>query len=87
MANLPSVSHPTDRPNFYVMEIGALTIYYSYRTPIAFTAPGIGTVVRRNDWSVTTGKHLNYVDNGRKSDRISGADFEAQLAALTDTIG
>ena len=39
-----------------------------------------GWVVRENDWGSTTGKHLNYFDEGDKSERVSSAHFEARLA-------
>ena len=59
--------------------IGALSVYFSYETPVAFSVPG-GLVVRENDWGPTTGKHLNWIDRD-KSKRISGADFEKALKA------
>ena len=36
--------------------------------------------VRVNDWSTTTGKHLNAIDGGNKKARIAGDKFEAMLA-------
>lgn len=64
---------------------GHLVIWYSYQTPVAFAVNGERTV-RQNDWAQTTGKqttgkHLNLIDHGDKASRISGADFEAALAA------
>lgn len=79
---LPTISHPTDRPNFTETQIGDTTVWFSYKTPIAFHKPGHGTVVRENDWSTTTGRHLNYIDNGDKASRIPGADFERLLEDL-----
>ncbi len=58
-----------------VMEIGPLTVWFSYKTPIAFQIDGKPRVIRRNDWSATTGKHLNRIDSD-KSKRISGEQFE-----------
>lgn len=64
-------------------DIGGLTVWFSYKTPIAFCKSGT-TVVRQNQWGPTTGKHLNAIDGGNKAARIPGPDFEAQLiAALT----
>lgn len=78
-----SVEHPTDRPNFCRVQVGKITIYFSYdRTPIAFHHPSTGTVVRENDWGPTTGKHLNYVDNGRQDDRVSGDVFRRKLSTM-----
>jgi hypothetical protein len=85
MAMQVSISHPTDRPNFSRVDVGELTIWFSYRTPIAFHTDDAGTVVRENDWNNTTGRHLNFVDYGDKKSRISGSDFEARLSALLAT--
>ncbi len=51
------------------------SIYFSYKTPVAFSAHG-KRYVRVNDWSTTTGKHLNAIDGGDKKARITGAEFE-----------
>ena len=59
--------------------VGSLTVYFSYKTPVAFKAPG-QCVIRENDWNVTTGKHLNWI-NPDKSKRIPGAAFEQALKA------
>lgn len=64
--------------------IGELDLYFSYDTIIAFSAPSTGLVIRENDWSTTTGKHLNAIDPDHKI-RISGEDFEKQLDALLAT--
>jgi hypothetical protein len=58
------------------VEIESLTVWFSYSTPIAFRTPGLPIVVRENVWGKTTGKHLNWIDGGRKSDRISTEKFE-----------
>jgi hypothetical protein len=79
---VPSISHPTDRPNFSVVELGEITIYFSYETPIAYYSRQHGRAIRKNDWGPTTGKHLNYVDSGSVSERIDGRKFEFQLGLL-----
>jgi hypothetical protein len=76
-----SINHPTDRPNFTEVELGDVTIWFSYRTPIAFMAPGHGKMVRENDWGPTTGKHLNYVGG----ERVSGEVFMAALGGVLST--
>lgn len=81
--NVPSISHPTDRPNFTVAYVNGVTIWFSYRTPVAFQTDG-RSIVRENDWSTTTGKHLNYIDGGTpeaKKARVSGEEFERLLSA------
>ncbi len=62
--------------------VGNLQIWYSYQTPIAFSAPGYGQVARRNDWGCTTGKHFAALGIGRK-ERIDGETFEAMLHEAT----
>jgi hypothetical protein len=60
------------------LQIGGLTLYLSYKTVIAFHTIETGKVIRKNDWSTTTGKHLNWI-NADKKRRISGDVFENQL--------
>lgn len=62
--------------------IGPLTVWFSYRTPIAFQLDGAKRVARENSWGPTTGKHLNHTGVDQ-ADRISGEAFEAALAAIT----
>jgi hypothetical protein len=68
------------------VDVGPLTIWYSYRTPVAFRLDGHGKVVHRNDWGTTTGKHLNWIDDGNKPGRVSADEFrrqwDAQVAPL-----
>jgi hypothetical protein len=59
-----------------VVEVGPVTVWFSYRTPIAFQVDGHSQVVHRNDWSTTTGKHLNWIDNGNKKGRVDAETFE-----------
>ena len=66
-----------------VFSVGALDVYFSYKTPVAYRSPGVGLRVRVNDWGPTTGKHLNWIDGGSKADRIPGEQFEAELAAAS----
>jgi len=59
--------------------VGSLTIYFSYKTPIAFCTGG-RRYVRENEWGPTTGKHLNWIDDGEKKNRIPGEQFEEMLS-------
>lgn len=63
------------------VDIGRVRLYFSYQTIIAFHDDVSGLVIRENDWSSTTGKHLNAINSDKKR-RISGAQFEKELAAL-----
>ncbi len=79
-----SVEHPTDRLNFYIVSTPQYRVAFSYRTPIGFTKyDGEGWIVRRNNWSNTTGRHLNWLDNGDKASRLDGASFEAEYTRVT----
>lgn len=44
-------------------------LYFSYETLIAFY-DGQTLYVSQNEWSKTTGKHLNDIDGGDKKNRI-----------------
>ena len=58
-------------------DVGGNSFWFSYKTLIAFQKGYSDIVVYRNDWSTTTGKHLNAIDDGDKKKRLSAADFEA----------
>jgi len=65
------------------VDIEFIRLYYSYKTVVAFSTPDTGLVIRKNEWSTTTGKHLNAI-NSDHSIRISGLDFEKHLEAIMD---
>lgn len=58
-----------------------VTYFFSYDTLIAVRY-GAQTIVRQNDWSVTTGKHLNAIDGGAKSLRVDANAFHDAVAGL-----
>lgn len=64
-----------------------LTLWYSYNTIIAFRGGGYSRTVRENDWSTTTGKHLNAVDGGNKKARVPGEEFEVMLQDALKKLG
>ena len=68
--------------NFNCVEIGNLDLYFSYETIVAFRAPDTGLVVSENIWSPTTGKHLNWLDDGDKKGRTPHNEFEDKLQTL-----
>ena len=68
-----SINHPFNTPNFTEVITGNTTLWFSYKTLIAFQTQTSGIVVRENEWSVTTGKHLNYLCD--KKERVSRARF------------
>jgi hypothetical protein len=66
------------------VNLGAITLYYSYETIIAYSDNQDGLIVRENDWSTTTGKHLNWIDGGDKKNRKPASVFNELLqSALT----
>ena len=66
------------------LEMGELTLWYSYRTIVAFRKGWGGPlIVRQNDWGPTTGKHLNAIDGGDKAARVEGYKFGVMLQEAT----
>lgn len=65
--------------------IGDLTIYFSYKTPIAYTYKG-DFKCRQNSWGNTTGKFLNYLCPDKK-ERIDGVLFDASINNLIASLG
>lgn len=79
---LPTIDHPTGRPNFTEISVGSVDLRFSYRTVISFRGPGEPSFVTRcNDWGPTTGKHLNYCQPD-KTLRVSGQEFEERLTDM-----
>lgn len=64
------------------LHIGNLILWFSYDTVVAFAAPGHLRRVSENCWGPTTGKHLNWIDGGNKSNRLSRTEFEQQLESV-----
>ena len=63
------------------VQIGNLTVYFSYQTPIAYSDSDEGLVIRQNDWGPTTGHHLTSI-NPDKGIRVPGSVFEAKYKAM-----
>lgn len=54
--------------------------YFSYKTLVAFRGPDGRLVVMKNYWGTTTGKHLNAINDDKKS-RVSKDDFNRLFRA------
>jgi hypothetical protein len=68
--------------------VGNDRFWFSYKTLVAFQCGFDSIVVRQNDWSTTTGKHLNAIDDGNKKARLPAAEFEvAFLRAFGQPLG
>ena len=81
---IPNIEHPTGRPNFSVVQTDRGLYWFSYQTCVAASING-RRAVRVNDWSATTGKHLNLIDGGTveaKNARLSSEDFARFLVTV-----
>ena len=68
----------TTKNCYFVQEKPNLKVYYSYTTPIALEIDGV-LKVSQNQWSKTTAKHLNWIDDGNKKDRLKPEEFNQLL--------
>ena len=64
-------------PRHRILTIGDLKLHFSYSTIIAYELDG-DKVISENIWSMTTGKHLNWIDDD-KDKRINPEEFEQKL--------
>jgi hypothetical protein len=70
--------------NLTTVQIGPMTVSFSYITPVAFYHPKTGQVVCENVWSGTTGRHLNEIDGGAKDRRLPRSTFTDVLELIGD---
>lgn len=63
-----------------------LTLWYSYSTVIAFSTDS-QRFVSENVWGVTTGKHLNWIDDGNKKNRLPHSIFCEKLQSYLKELG
>jgi len=59
------------------VDVGDVTIWFSYRTCIAFQVPGRDAICRENVWGPTTGGHMRSVSRygTDKKGRVDAATF------------
>ena len=74
MINNKKVYLRTTRNLYYKQEKPNLKVYYSYTTPVALEIDGV-LKVSENQWSVTTGRHLTWIDGGNKKGRLKREEF------------
>ena len=60
---------------YYIDEKPQLRVYYSYTTPVALMIDG-HLKVSQNQWSITTGRHLTWIDGGNKQNRLKPEEFD-----------
>jgi len=82
IAMTPTIEHPTHQMNFAIVTTNGRKYAFSYSTCVAVTNADGRWVVRENDWGPTTGKHLNWLDDGNKTLRLPGGVFEEVLLKL-----
>ena len=68
----------TTKNCYFVQEKPNLKVYYSYTTPIALEIDGV-LKVSENQWTITTAKHLTWIDGGNKKDRLKPEEFNQLL--------
>lgn len=80
--SLPTVrsygEYKSDNYGIHCLQVtlGPITLWFSYKTLVAFRVAGESMVVRQNDWGPTTGKHLKWIDDGDKKSRVSAEEFQ-----------
>ena len=69
--------------NLYYRDEDGIRIFYSYSTPVAFIDSDNTLVISENVWSVTTAKHLNWIEDfcgvERKQSRTKNSVFKDSL--------
>jgi len=84
--NLPTITSYGDYSsqnygmNTLRVDTASITLYYSYRTIVAFHTIKTGLVICENVWGTTTGKHLNWI-NPDHSVRLDYETFNKELEA------
>ena len=68
------------------IDLKNITLYYSYETIVAYEDIQDGLIVHKNIWGVTTGKHLNWI-NDDHSIRLDSADFDEMLVKACERHG
>ena len=69
--------------NLYYRDEDGIRVFYSYSTPVAFIDSDNTLVISENVWSVTTAKHLNWIEDfcgvERKQSRTKNSVFKDSL--------
>ena len=69
--------------NLYYKDENGIRVFYSYTTPVAFMDRDNTLVISENKWSVTTAKHLNWIEDfcgvERKLSRTKNSVFKESL--------
>ena len=73
--------------NAVCVSIGQIDLYFSYKTVIAFRAPGFGLVISKSHWGPTTGRHLNAISRESEHPRLSPDEFKKTLLDMMASFG
>lgn len=79
--SLPTIYHSSASSSSVDLGNGVI-LFFSYQTLIGFSVNG-KRYVSENLWGPTTGKHLNAIDGGNKTDRLPRKQFEEAYVTLT----
>lgn len=88
-----------ERSNLTRLDLGAVSLWFSYETPLVLMAPALGAIVNANcaSCSVTSAKHrtlLGYKDRPHVSEAVFaaltetalGLDWEASFSTAADAL-
>lgn len=67
--------------NFRTVELGDTTIWFSYSEAIAFRIGGNLPVIRQNEWTRTTAKHIGMVPGSKGRTPLDSELFLSLLGA------
>jgi len=80
------LNYPSRNTKQIDVQVGSITLNFSYETVIAFDSPFSGFVISENVWSTTTGRHLNEI-HPDKDLRITHNEFEKKLQETLEHYG
>ena len=83
-ANYGNYSSNNYGANSIRLDVGSLSLWFSYDTVVAFQEDGNSCQVSENCWGPTTGKHLNWIESDKKA-RLSRDVFEHNLERVLAT--
>lgn len=75
-------------PNFLCLRLTDFRVWFSYETPIAIQLGHQPALIRKNDWSRMTGKHINAVKSEVNESylQVSGDEFIEYLNIIEEAI-
>lgn len=77
-------NYKSDNGKCKAVQLGDVTLYFSYETLIAFEGPEL--VISENVWSRTTGKHLNWISRD-KDKRVPYSKFKERARGIVERYG